>query len=450
MSNKIYYLFALALLAVAFILRIYALPNRAPFDWDQNRDYQKVENIVSGKLTLLGPIAKGDSGFYLGPLYYYLLVPGYLISSGNPISFPVTSAVIDVTFIALLLVLAYKRPKERLALILTSVVWTFSWFLIENARISWNVSLLPLYVLSLYIFMTMSIKTPGRFFVFGLISGLAWHIHASLLPFSLLPVVFFRPSSLKSLALPFVLGYTLALAPLILFDLRHATFNSRQLISFITTQSGLDSPSLSLLITDVIAKLGRNFSAIFGGPISLNLRLGLSIFILALASLFTKKKRYLILGTLTIANVLLAVMLKDLRFPEYYLAITFFPVVYLLSSLTTKLPRLAIAILLAVFLLIGFRVYDYSPASYALSNKAEIVKAISDQNVPADIRYELSPGREGGFIPLLKLAKVEIDESAPTKFVITDKLDGPVLIGGELAEDVLQSGGMRVVKYQTN
>lgn len=54
------------------------------FITDQGRDAIKLQNIANGDLTLIGPTS-GLAGFYLGPLWYYLGVPGYLISNGSPL-----------------------------------------------------------------------------------------------------------------------------------------------------------------------------------------------------------------------------------------------------------------------------------------------------------------------------------------------------------------------------
>jgi hypothetical protein len=95
--------------------------------------------------------------------------------------------------------------------------------------------------------------------------------------------------------------------------------------------------------------------------------------------------------------------------------------------------------------LLKLRKYQTNTTPYALQNKIELVQAVSKLAVPVDVRYELSPGREGGIVPLLKQAKIDVAESATTKIVFTDKLDGPVIIGDELGIDLSRVGGLRVV-----
>lgn len=54
------------------------------FTWDQGRDYFAIKNIVSGDHTLIGPTT-GLHGFFLGPFWFYLGVPGYLLGRGSPL-----------------------------------------------------------------------------------------------------------------------------------------------------------------------------------------------------------------------------------------------------------------------------------------------------------------------------------------------------------------------------
>lgn len=65
------------------ITRFLTLPSYAYFIWDQGYDAVKIREIVSGQLTLLGP-STGLSGVYLGPLWLYLGVPGFMLGQGNP------------------------------------------------------------------------------------------------------------------------------------------------------------------------------------------------------------------------------------------------------------------------------------------------------------------------------------------------------------------------------
>ena len=71
------------LFLLAIFVRFYNYPNFLYFINDQGRDALKLQSIVKGDLTLIGPTS-GIGGFFLGPLWYYTGVPGYIFSQGSP------------------------------------------------------------------------------------------------------------------------------------------------------------------------------------------------------------------------------------------------------------------------------------------------------------------------------------------------------------------------------
>ncbi len=68
---------------MAVFVCFYNYPNFLYFINDQGRDALKLQSIVSGDLTLIGPTS-GLAGFFLGPLWYYVGVQGYILSKANP------------------------------------------------------------------------------------------------------------------------------------------------------------------------------------------------------------------------------------------------------------------------------------------------------------------------------------------------------------------------------
>lgn len=71
------------IMAIALWLRWTNLDNRLYFIYDQGRDMVAISAIAAGDLTLVGPTT-GLQGLFLGPLWYYLGLPGFVISNGNP------------------------------------------------------------------------------------------------------------------------------------------------------------------------------------------------------------------------------------------------------------------------------------------------------------------------------------------------------------------------------
>src|SRR5882672_8128859 len=76
MSSKLFTFIALVvILLIGAYLRLYKIPDYMNFLGDEGRDVLVVKHmIVDHKFTLLGPTAS-VGGFFLGPIYYYFMLP---------------------------------------------------------------------------------------------------------------------------------------------------------------------------------------------------------------------------------------------------------------------------------------------------------------------------------------------------------------------------------------
>jgi len=61
--------------------------NKFPFGWDQVDNAWAAKNlIVDHRIPLVGMVAKHNTGFFIGPVYYYLVAFFYWITNLNPIA----------------------------------------------------------------------------------------------------------------------------------------------------------------------------------------------------------------------------------------------------------------------------------------------------------------------------------------------------------------------------
>ncbi len=78
----------LAILFIIFafevFLRFYQIELRSPFGYDQVDNAWAAKNIIVNHwFPLVGFVAKGNTGIYIGPLYYYLISIVYFILNLN-------------------------------------------------------------------------------------------------------------------------------------------------------------------------------------------------------------------------------------------------------------------------------------------------------------------------------------------------------------------------------
>ncbi|EKD67760.1 MAG: hypothetical protein ACD_48C00233G0002, partial [uncultured bacterium] len=75
----------LVILVLAAYLRLYRIADYMTFLGDEGRDVLIVKRmIVDHKFTLLGPTAS-VGGFFMGPIYYYFMLPFLWAWNLNPV-----------------------------------------------------------------------------------------------------------------------------------------------------------------------------------------------------------------------------------------------------------------------------------------------------------------------------------------------------------------------------
>src|SRR3972149_6017045 len=151
-QNWISYLLLAVILMAAFYIRIYRIDDLLGFYYDQGRDALVIWKLWhDGKLFLIGPVT-GLAGVFLGPYYYFLIAPLYLIGGGNPVYPSVFLSFLSVS--ALLLI--FKMGSEmhsRVAGLIAAAIGGFSYYIVYNSR--WLSNPNPMFLLSLLFFYSL-------------------------------------------------------------------------------------------------------------------------------------------------------------------------------------------------------------------------------------------------------------------------------------------------------
>jgi|GEM_PF-871430 hypothetical protein len=439
--------------ALSIFLRSINLLDRAPFDWDQNRDYSQVLAISQGEYLPLGPVAKGSvGGFFLGSLYYYILLPAFSLLSGALIALPVTSIFIDSLVAGLIYLLFSKSIGKKLSL-LTALTWAISWFLVESSRISWNVALIPIWSAFAIYFLDRLRNTHSKkaLFALALLGGISFHIHVSVIGVFFLLMLF----SLRYLRFPlrvyiqaFLFGL-LPLIPLIHYDLTHAYKNLRLVRDYISTRPPA-STSLIEMLTVTLTKIGKVTKALYFANFADSLFLGIIMLILAFINFFRAHSLIKVSSLIIILNTTLIILLRDYNFPEYYLALSYLPLLLvgfysLLSILKlTKNLSLPLTLIILIYLsVINYQSSSTARTAYSLGAKQELVESLTSYDMPLDIHLQFDPGREGGFEYLIARSEIRLDSTSSMQILLTDRLDSPGYIDGELCEDLTHLGNIK-------
>lgn len=176
--TRILMVITVSLFLIFIFLRFYKLGDRLQFTWDQVQNSWVMKNmIVDHKMPLEGMVAKLNTGFHIGPAYFYLLAPFYWVFGLDPIAGGVFAGSVAIVSVVILFIVLL-----RLSDLETAVMWlgiyTFSYHTIVQDRIAWPVIFIP--VTSGLIFFSLYRVVSGKIHYLPLLAtvlGFSLHVH---------------------------------------------------------------------------------------------------------------------------------------------------------------------------------------------------------------------------------------------------------------------------------
>ncbi len=446
--DKVFLIFVIIL---AIFFRTNHIEGKLTFEWDQSRDYDAASRIIqTGKLPLLGPVVRGDiGGFYLGPLYYYLVTPLYSLSGGNPLALSVVGVGMDLLVIVLLYHLLKKYVSVSVAMIAV-LMYAGSPLIIRDSYTPWNVSFISTWVVLFLTSLSRMVET-GRFrykFATAFLASLTSNIHLSLIPvvsiLVLLNLKSFIRLTLKQY-LWLLLAFLLPLSTLIYSDATHSLENLRlfkQFMLTVTDKSGGIVPITQLVLEKYGYTIGRLLT---GEPLTY---LGwLITTITMLYALFKKPSQPLVrFSLLTILSVILSLIYyHDFDFAEYYFMPAYIPTIILVSMYLGSLVQntrkyfqyLLVVTAACVYLYLGWTVRSEPISPYSLTVKREVVSELKTLGYPVEVRTKLPRERNTAFPYLLQNIGVVSDHAAPRKAYIYESSNLEVIAPPEARSIIL-------------
>lgn len=267
-NNKKEVLLLSLILVFAAVLRLYKIREFVIFLGDEGRDALVVKRmIVDHKFTLLGPTAS-VGGFYLGPIYYYFMIPFLWASGFDPVGPAVMVALFGVATVFLLYKLVQKITAPFQAA-LTALLYSASPGIVMNSRSSWNPNIMPFFtLLSVYsLYLGITKKKSFWFLLAGIGYGIAIQSHYLGLilgpVLALAALVNLKPKNWIRVALTEMAGFVIGASLFITFEVRHGFPNSRNVLEFVSrggNTTGFRSRDLIWLFYDV---LNRVFTAVY-------------------------------------------------------------------------------------------------------------------------------------------------------------------------------------------
>ncbi len=231
------YIPILVILALAAYLRLYKIADYMTFLGDEGRDVLIVKRmIVDHKFTLLGPTAS-VGGFFMGPIYYYFMLPFLWAWNLNPVGPAIMVALFGIATVLLVYIVGIQWFSKPVAII-SSLLYAVSPIVIAYSRSSWNPNIVPFFaLLSMYLLgCAILTKQYKLLFWVGLCAGIGVQLHYTylflILTQGLLLGVHYRKLKIIDILYLF-LGFLLGFSPFLAFELRHGFTNSRAILAFV-------------------------------------------------------------------------------------------------------------------------------------------------------------------------------------------------------------------------
>ena len=370
--EKLFIFFVLLIiLGIGSWLRLSGIiSNSFAFTYDVGRDMLAVESIVANhKIPLIGQTT-GIEGIFYGPWWYYLLIPPFILFSGNPSGIAFTMAVVGIVSIVVAFIFGNKIGGKFLGITLAALTSVSPIMISLSAQI-WNPNIVPLFVLlTLLVLYKIFIKeNKGRlkyYFLLGIL--LAFNIDLEIV-FGILLFIGIVLSVVITLnkkirpveILSFVLGLLLIFLPRAIFELRHGFLMTKSFIAFLPGGNSTEDPlTFGQIVENRILTFLDQFSAslTFGNQF---LAVILILFTLFATLLFYRKApeimRKLIVTAVTIIVVFFAgtIVFSRALWPHYLVGL---PIIYIflvstsLYLLSKSLSNIILPGLIFVFLFI--------------------------------------------------------------------------------------------------
>ncbi len=220
------------LLIFHLFFRFYQFDTRANFGWDQVDSAWAAKNIiVDHKVLLEGVPAKGNSGIFMGPLYYYLIAPFYFITNLDPIASPIFAGVISLFGFFVIYFVTKKMFGTNVALV-ALFINTFSLAAIATERTQNAIALVVPISYLIFYFLYKSVTDDSKNLIFlAAIVGLSFHVDFTSVMYPLIII----------LALPFLPKNMKTLKNLLISFVIFLIFMSPIIFNFVTKESSSGS-----------------------------------------------------------------------------------------------------------------------------------------------------------------------------------------------------------------
>ncbi len=282
------------IILIAVFFRFYNLKDNFNFTYDAGRDHIRINNIYENKDIKIVGTETDIPGVFSGAFYYYMLIPGQIITKGNPNASIYLLAFINLLAVPFIYLITKELFDNKTTALIASFISAVSYFLVNYSRFLSNASPLPLSIAVFFYGLLLWKKGKKNGFPLAMLGlGLSTqfdYLYIYLFVYLLIIKLLYNPKlNKKELLKGFVAGL-ITFSTYIIAEIKFKFLGTRELISFIA--EGVNEVSAQAAIDKYINKIVRITGYNF---FHFNFFLSLLIFVFMIYFSFTrtKKKKYI-------------------------------------------------------------------------------------------------------------------------------------------------------------
>lgn len=236
MKHNITLLILAAILVIDLFMRGWQFRERFMYNHDNDLSSWIVRDIVVNHHYRLIGQQTSEPGIFIGPLFYYLLIPFYLLFNLDPLGGIFLSLIIGIAAVVSIYFVfrrLYGSPADKF----TALLYAASFAVSLNERDV--VPTTPVMLWSIWFFYVLNLLFRGEkpLLLVAVLFALVWHLNLALVllaPLVVLGIVIhIRNYKVTDFVAPVLLFLLLSL-PLLVFEARHNFVQSRALVSSLT------------------------------------------------------------------------------------------------------------------------------------------------------------------------------------------------------------------------
>lgn len=416
-----------AALLVGMITRCYQLRERFFYAHDGDLASWIVKDIVvDHHLRLIGQ-QTSSPGIFIGPYFYYSLIPFYLLTGMDPIGGLAVPVIIGVSAI-ISIYWIFKRIFNPIAAGFGSMIYASSFLISQTEREMVPTTPVMLWsVWFLYFIHRLFNGDKKSLLWLAVLFSLVWSLNLALIlvfPLVIFAIIIHRRKYMvsdfvKPLSIIFVLS-----VPLWLFEIKHNFIQTRALADTLIS-SGVQKTDYIGKISHVVQYLAKNSSGIFwDNPYSWSLWIIPGLLIFGLVILLLKKRLpafYFPVFLIWITFNIIFFTFQSLNLSEYYLNNVNILWVVMAAVILERLWVNKITKILPIIiisLLVSYNMYIFFTSNinhFGYNEKKALVSYITsdakEHNYPCvSVSYITSPGYNLGYRYFFYLAGLHVNE----------------------------------------